>query len=72
MWKQLDGDSPWGALAQAIRRKYPTFKKEDIFAGDIVIILDEAQDSYEDDALWNVIIKDVGRMVGIKDRKLQV
>lgn len=55
---ELDSEDPWMNFAQIIRRSYPTLKrKQDIFADGNVVILDEAQRSYDDDVLWNDIIK---------------
>ncbi|EED14119.1 aldo-keto reductase, putative [Talaromyces stipitatus ATCC 10500] len=56
----LGNGDPWKNFAQILRRRYPKVQKDkEFFANDNVIILDEAQGSYEDDELWNQIIKDI-------------
>jgi hypothetical protein len=53
-------EDPWVNFARSIRYNYPMLDKEqNIFADNNVIILDEAQDTYRDSALWNIIIKDI-------------
>lgn len=69
-WKgKLNESDPWNSLAERVRTVYglESTGKADLFVDETVLLLDEAQDSYEDDGLWNQIIKDiVGRMSRIK------
>lgn len=73
-WKgNLDESAPWNSLAERIKNVYGEMGlkrmlgKADLFADETVFLLDEAQDSYGDDTLWNRIIKDVvGRISRIK------
>ncbi|EED18413.1 hypothetical protein TSTA_121560 [Talaromyces stipitatus ATCC 10500] len=71
IWQQnldcLDGESPWMNFARNLRHKYPSIQRaEDFFANGNVIIIDEAQTSYGDTALWNQIIKDIRGGIGYK------
>ncbi|EED14660.1 conserved hypothetical protein [Talaromyces stipitatus ATCC 10500] len=71
IWEQnlrdFGDEDPWANLARYIRRNYPRLdKKQNIFANGNVIIIDEAQTSYGDTALWNQIIKDIHGGIGYK------
>ncbi|EED23457.1 conserved hypothetical protein [Talaromyces stipitatus ATCC 10500] len=65
--REFGDEDPWANLARYIRCNYPRLdKKQNIFANGNVIIIDEAQTSYGDTALWNQIIKDIRGGIGYK------
>ncbi|PWY72095.1 hypothetical protein BO83DRAFT_446512 [Aspergillus eucalypticola CBS 122712] len=59
-WKQnldeLDSE-PWVALAMALKQRLPPVHIPNLMSNEVVMIVDEAQMSYDDDYLWNFIIK---------------
>jgi hypothetical protein len=69
-WEKLDESDPWSNLAERVRVFYSlenTLGETDLFIDDTTLLLDEAQDSYEDAGLRNRIIKDiVGHISRIK------
>ncbi|GAQ35039.1 hypothetical protein AFUB_059250 [Aspergillus niger] len=59
-WKQdlITFDTePWVALAKALKQRLPRGQVPNLMNDEIVVIVDEAQGSYDDDYLWNHIIK---------------
>ncbi|PYH70284.1 ATP-binding protein [Aspergillus vadensis CBS 113365] len=59
-WKQdlikLDPEL-WVALAKAFKQRLPRSQIPNLMNDEVVMIVDEAQGSYDDDYLWNHIIK---------------
>ncbi|RAH59593.1 hypothetical protein BO85DRAFT_467332 [Aspergillus piperis CBS 112811] len=59
-WKrnldELDSE-PWMALAMALKQRLLPVHMPDLMSNEVVMIVDEAQMSYDDDYLWNFIIK---------------
>ena len=60
VWKPLEnfhGKNAWDNFALSLQQRYPKHSSKDFFASKTVIIIDEAQASYTDEAFWNTIIK---------------
>ncbi|GAB1200261.1 hypothetical protein APSETT444_009631 [Aspergillus pseudonomiae] len=60
-WKPLDsfeGGDPWTQFASLLQERYQTSSSTDFFDKGTVIIVDEAQGSYQDVSFWNTIIKE--------------
>ncbi|OGM44053.1 hypothetical protein ABOM_007799 [Aspergillus bombycis] len=60
-WKPLDsceGGDPWTQFASLLQERYRTSSATDFFDKGTVIIVDEAQGSYQDISFWNTIIKE--------------
>ncbi|KAL4883866.1 hypothetical protein BJY04DRAFT_183395 [Aspergillus karnatakaensis] len=57
-WDRMDlhGDA-WDELALRLERTYPGYSYKDFFAPQTVIIIDEAQRSYDDIDFWNIVIR---------------
>ncbi|GKZ30478.1 hypothetical protein AbraIFM66950_009252 [Aspergillus brasiliensis] len=66
---ELDPE-PWNALAKAFRQRLPGVHIPTIFNNEVVMIVDEAQGSYDGDYLWNSIIKSLAD--GICNYKLRI
>jgi len=70
-WEDLDSDDPWGSLIELVEKwneeaqDAPTTTSSQseqdlswVFASNTVILVDEAQITYNDAALWNTIFKE--------------
>ncbi|KAE8378205.1 hypothetical protein BDV26DRAFT_261958 [Aspergillus bertholletiae] len=56
---KVDPEYSWDALYTVLRQRYPDLSPSNLPDKDVVMILDEAQGSYDDPDFWNDIIKSI-------------
>ena len=64
-WEDLNPEDPSGSLIELVKKSnkgFPSQSEQDLscdLSSDTVILVDEAQESYTDDVLWNTVLKEI-------------